>query len=161
LSDERHSHTDGTKSYAFVRGRFERRVAAAIGTEDGAAPWAARVATAIRAALAAAAAERDAALLLLLPVAGRRSDDHAAFAEMVDDLAGRLRAGAPPVPDAERTARNLVLRLARQTLLHLELDPGEPVTAIAPDLIVFALTPYVGLAEARRLAAPGGDPVSA
>jgi hypothetical protein len=37
-------------------------------------------------------------------------------------------------------------------LLHLEAQPDEPVTAIASDLIVFALTPYVGLTAARRLA---------
>lgn len=71
---------------------------------------------------------------------------------MVDDLAAKLRRGAPAVPAPERTARNLVLRIARQILLHLEARPDEPVTAIGPDLIVFALTPYVGLVEARRLA---------
>jgi hypothetical protein len=72
---------------------------------------------------------------------------------MVDDLAAVLRRGAPAVPRPERTARNLVLRVARQMLLHLESRPDEPVTMIGPDLIVFALTPYVGLAAARRLAA--------
>ena len=71
---------------------------------------------------------------------------------MVDDLAAKFRRDAPSVPGPERTARNLVLRIARQVLLHLETRPDEPVTAIAPDLIVFALTPYVGLTDARRLA---------
>lgn len=89
-----------------------------------------------------------------MPAAGRRSDDVAPFAAMVDDLAATLRRDAPAVPSPERTARNVVLRVARQILLQLETRPEEPVTAIGPDLIVFALTPYVGLAAARRLADP-------
>ena len=70
---------------------------------------------------------------------------------LVDEFAAHLIADAPPVPHPERTARNVVLRLMRQTLLQLELR-GEPPTAIAPDLVVFAPTPYLGLREARRWA---------
>lgn len=72
---------------------------------------------------------------------------------MVDDLAAMLRRDAPTVADPERTARNVVLRIARQILLHLERRSEEPVTSIGPDLIVFALTPYIGFIDARRLAA--------
>jgi hypothetical protein len=72
---------------------------------------------------------------------------------MVDDFAARLNRGAPPVGHPERTARNVVTRIARQTLLHLEMRPDVPVSEIAPDLIVFALVPYTGLAEAQRWAA--------
>lgn len=145
------NHQDGTKPYAILRSRFERELAAAI---DRAAPWPERVAAAIRAALRSADADPAAARRLALPAAGRRSDDLAPFTAMVDDLAAKLRLDAPAVPDPERTSRNLVLRLARQILLHLEARPNEPVTAIGPDLIVFALTPYVGLTAARRLADP-------
>jgi len=143
------NHHDGTKPYAILRSRFERDLTAAV---DPAAPWPERVVAAIRAALRSADADPPAAHRLTLPVAGRRSDDLASFTAMVDDLAAKLCRDAPAVPSPERTARNLVLRVARQVLLHLETQPEEPVTAIAPDLIVFALTPYVGLVAARRLA---------
>lgn len=143
------NHHDGTKPYAILRSRFERDLTAAV---DPAAPWPERVVAAISAALRSADADPAAARRLALPASGRRSDDLAAFTTMVDDLAAKLRRGAPAAPDPERTARNLVLRLARQVLLHLETRREDPVTEIAPDLIVFAMTPYVGLAEARRLA---------
>jgi hypothetical protein len=149
LSDATGNQQDGTKSYAILRARFERNLAAAVDPE---APWPERVAAAIGAALRMAAADPPAARRLTLPAAGRRSEDLGAFMEMVDDLAAKLRRGAPPVPSPQRTARNLVLRVARQVLLQLEAGPDEPVIAIAPDLVVFALTPYVGLAAARRFA---------
>jgi hypothetical protein len=143
------NHHDGTKPYAILRSRFERDLTAAVDPE---APWPERVAAAIQGALRSAAADPLAARRLTLPAAGRRSDDLASFTAMVDDLAAKLRRDAPAVPSPERTARNLVVRLARQVLFHLEAQPEEPVTTIAPDLIVFALTPYVGLTAARRLA---------
>lgn len=112
-----------------------------------------RVAAAIRAALALAEADPAAGRVLTVPAANRGGDPDPTFAEMVDRLAALLRRDAPPRPDPERAARNVVLLIARQALLHLERRPEEPLTPIAPDLIVFALTPYVGLGEARRRAA--------
>jgi hypothetical protein len=140
---------NGTTPYVNLRFQFEHELAS---TVELTAPWPERVAAAIRATLRLAAADPEAARRLTLPAAGRRNDDVAAFDAMVDDLAAALGRGAPAVPAAARTARNVVVRIARQILLHLETRPDEPVTAIAPDLIVFALTPYVGLAEARSLA---------
>jgi hypothetical protein len=150
LSDATGNHQDGTEPYAILRSRFERDLAAAV---DLGAPWPDRVAAAISTALRTAEADPAAARRLTLPAAGRRNDDLGAFTAMVDDLAAKLRRDAPAVPSPERTARNLVLRVARQVLLQLELHPEERVTAIAPDLILFALTPYVDLATARRFAA--------
>lgn len=114
--------------------------------------WAAGVAAAIREGLARAAADPSTARRLTLPASGRRGGDPVGYAAVVDELSARLLDGAPPLPDPERTARNIVARVARQVFLHLETSNQEPVTEIAPDLIVFALTPYVGLATARRLA---------
>ena len=136
-------------AFALCRGRLERAVAASC---DPAQPWAARVAAAIRAALAFATADPVAAWILTVHVASRRLEGAAAFTAMVDHFVVALNREAPPTNHPERTARNTVTRVARQTLLHLELRPDTPATAIAPDLIVFALTPYVGLAEAQRWA---------
>jgi hypothetical protein len=127
-------------------------VVAATEPDDALLAWAEDVAVGIRAALARADADPAAARRLLLPASGRRGGDPASYAAAVDDLSARLLRGAPPLPDPERTARNLVVRVARQVLLRLEMHPDEPVKEIAPDLIVFALTPYVGLARARTLA---------
>lgn len=113
-----------------------------------------RVAAGIRAALELAEADPAAGRVLTLPSASRgRGGPPPGFAGMVDRFATRLCAGAPPLARPERTARNTVLRVARQVLLYIETRPGVPVTEIAPDLIVFALTPYVGLEQARRAAA--------
>ncbi len=114
--------------------------------------WAEGVAGGIRTGLARAAADPVAARRLTLPASGRRGGDRNGYATMVDDLSTQLLHGAPPLPDPQRTARNVVVRVARQILLQLETRPDEPVTSIGPDLIVFALTPYVGLATARCLA---------
>ena len=120
--------------------------------DDALLIWAASVAAAIREGLTRAAADPATARRLTLPASGRRGGDPDGYAAAVDELSARLLDGAPPLPDPGRAARNVVVRVARQVLLHLETRPEEPVTEIAPDLIVFALTPYVGLATARRLA---------
>jgi hypothetical protein len=150
LSSELESPANGTKSYAKVRARFERDVVKASGSWT---TWPEGIAATIRAALAVGAADPSTAYRLTEPASGRRSRDHAAFVAAVEDLGARLRHGAPGAMRAERPARNLVLRVARQVCLQLENRPGEALTEIAPDLIVLALTPCVGLAEARRLAA--------
>lgn len=112
-----------------------------------------RVAAGIGAALELAEADPVAGRVLTLPSAHRgRGGSTPGFAGMVDRFATQLSAGAPAVTRPERTARNTVLRVARQVLLYIETRPSLPVTEISPDLIVFALTPYVGLAEARRRA---------
>jgi hypothetical protein len=115
--------------------------------------WAESVAAAIRTGLGRAAADPAAAVRLTLPASGRRGGGRRGYAAMVEELSARLLDGAPPLRDPERTARNVVVRVARQVLLHLETRPEEPLTEIAPDLIVFVLTPYVGLRTARGLAA--------
>lgn len=140
------------EAFSRCRNRLERSIGAAC--EPGRS-WQQRVAEAIRAALRFAEAEPVAARILTVHSACRRYGDEVSFTGLVDDLAARLAADAPPVPNPERTARNVVLRIMRQTLLQLELRREGP-TAIAADLVVFALTPYVGLKEAQRQAEAAG-----
>ena len=134
-------------AFALCRRRLERTVAASC---DPAQPWGAGIATAIQAALRFAETDPVAARVLTVHAAFRRIEGDAAFTAMVDHFAATLNRGAPPTSRAELTARNIVTRIARQTLLHLEMRPDVPVAEIAPDLIVFALTPYAGFAEAQR-----------
>lgn len=129
--------------------RLERAIASSCGLDR---PWPDRVAAGIRATLEFAEAEPVAARVVMVHAASRRYGGSVPFTAMVDGLAARMAEGAPPIRYPERTARNVVLRVMRQTLLQIELL-RQPPTAIAPDLIVFALTPYVGLAEAQERAA--------
>lgn len=134
-----------------ARRRLERAVDLACAPGQ---PWATRVAAAIRAALELAEADPDAGRVLTVHAANRGGGIEGDFAVLIDRLASLWARGAPPVPLPELTARNAILRIARQALLYIETRPVIPVTEIAPDLIVFSLTPYVGLDEARRVSAP-------
>jgi hypothetical protein len=136
-------------SFARCRDRLDAAIAG--GCEPG-APWPAQVIAAIRAALEFAESDRLAALVITAHAAHRRSLSTPAFAAMVEQWAGRLREGAPPTRHPHRTATGVAQRIARQILLQLELRPDVPPTRIAGDLIVFALTPYLGFVEALRWA---------
>jgi hypothetical protein len=136
-------------AFALCRRRLERTLAASC---DPAQPWAAGAAAAIEAALGFAEVDPVAARVLTVHSAFRRIEGAAPFMAMVEDFAAVLNCGAPPTSRPERTARNIVTRVARQTLLQLEMRSNAPVVEIAPDLIVFALTPYTGFAEAHRWA---------
>lgn len=135
----------------FARCRSRLDAAIEQSCEPG-APWAIRVVAAIRAALEFAESDRIGALVITAHAAHRRSPSAPAFAAMVEQWAARLREGAPPTRHPERTATGVVHRIARQILLQLELRPEVPPTRIAGDLIVFALTPYLGFVEALRWA---------
>jgi hypothetical protein len=135
--------------FARCRGRLDAAIA---GSCESGAPWPVRVVVAIRAALEFAESERFAALVITAHAAHRRSTSTPDFAAMVEQWAARLRDGAPATRHPQRTAIAVVQRIARQILLQLELRPGVPPPRIAGDLIVFALTPYLGFVEALRWA---------
>jgi hypothetical protein len=137
------------ESFTRCRRRLERAID---GSCVGEAQWAAGVAGAIRAALAFADEDPVAARVIAVHSAHRRYGGEAEFAALVGRLATRLQEGAPATANSERTARNAITRVARQALLALERPSGPPPSTIAPELIVFALTPFVGLAEAQRWA---------
>jgi hypothetical protein len=143
------SEPHGTTTFIHCRQRLERAVADSCGSEQ---PWAECVAAAIRAALELAEADPAAGHVLTVHAANRGGGIDRGFADLVDRLASLWSSGAPPVPLPELTAHNAILRIARQVLLYIETRPATPVTEIVPDLVVFSLTPYVGLAAARRAA---------
>lgn len=136
-------------TFALCRKRLERAISAAC-TPDR--QWPARVAAGIEAALRFADADSTATRVLTTQAAFRGRHGAQAFEEMVDRFADLFRRGAPPTSHPDRTARTIVVRIARQTLLQLERRPDARATEIAPDLIVFALIPYLGFAEAQRWA---------
>lgn len=138
-------------SFDLCRSRLERSV------QDACLPgrpWPARVVAGIDAALRFADADRAAARILTVHAAFRRLEGGDAFREMVDHYAELFSDGAPPTDRPDGTARAIVIRIARQTLHQIDLRPETGVAEIAPDLIVFALIPYLGFAEAQRWAEP-------
>jgi hypothetical protein len=137
------------ETFALCRSRLERSVEGACRPGQS---WPARVAAGIDGALRFADADRAAARILTIHAAFRRLEGGDAFVEMVDRLAGLFSDGAPQTDRPDRTARTIVIRIARQTLNQIDLRPDTEVVEIAPDMIVFALTPYLGFAEAQRWA---------
>jgi hypothetical protein len=134
-------------TFALCRSRLERSVRDACPPRQ---PWPGRVAAGIDAALRFADADRAAARTLTIHAAFRRLEGGDAFLEMVDSFAELFGNGAPPTNRPDRTARAIVIRIARQTLHQIDLRPDAAVAEIAPDMIVFALIPYLGFAEAQR-----------
>lgn len=141
---------------AFARARRRLEAALAVPCDPG-QEWAPRVVAGIEAVLEFAEVEPVAARVLTVHAAFRRYEAPATFGALVDEMATRLSAGAPPTRHPERTARGVVLRIARQVLLQLELHPEAKPTALAPELIAFTLTPYLGFAEAQRWASAAPD----
>jgi hypothetical protein len=144
-------------TFALCRSRLERSVHDACLPDR---PWPSRVVAGIDAALRFADADRAAARILTIHAAFRRLEGGDAFLEMVDRLAELFSRGAPPTDRPDRTARTIVTRIARQTLHQIDLRPDAAVVEIAPDMIVFALIPYLGFTEAQRWAGstrPRGD----
>lgn len=137
---------DGTQTFIASRRRLESVIERACASGGS---WAERVAAATQAGLEWVEGDPEAGEALAGRVVSRDMGLDPEFAELVEQLAAMLGRGAPAVGRPERTARNTVLLLARQVLLYIETRPGGAVTEIAPDLIVFALTPYVGMEEAR------------
>lgn len=134
-------------TFALCRSRLERSVRAACPPDQ---PWPGRVAAGIAAALRFADADRAAARTLTIHAAHRRLEGGDAFLEMVDRFAELFGKGAPPTDRPERTARTIVIRIARQTLHQIDLRPDAEVAEIAPDMTLFALIPYLGFIEAQR-----------
>ena len=134
-------------TFADCRSRLERSVRDACPPDQ---PWPARVVAGIDAALRFADADRAAARTLTIHAAFRRLEGADEFYAMVDRFAGLFSDGAPPTDRPDSTARSIVIRVARQTLNQIDLRPDAGVVEIGPDLIVFALIPYLGFAEAQR-----------
>lgn len=138
---------------AFDRSLEELRplVAAAFGTET---EWPLSIRAALAALLAEFSSHRGRARLLTAEpfVAGPRiaTRHKAAIEEMVPVLRrGRaLGAGADALPDT--TERGLLG--AANSMVARHLLAGEDLEELLPDLTQFCLTPYLGAAEARRVA---------
>lgn len=114
----------------------------------------------VRAALAAtleffAASPELARLCLTEPfVAGASISSH--YRDQVERLTPYLREGrelsAPAAPYPETTERGLIGSIASQIGRKVSAGEAGEIPELLPDLVQFALTPYLGAAAARRVA---------
>jgi AcrR family transcriptional regulator len=121
----------------------------------GVEEWPAKVRAALAAALEFFAASPELAPLLLTepfvagPTISRR------YQEAIERMAPFLREGRELSPDAasfpETTERGLIGSIASQVGRKVSGGQGAQLPELLPDLVQFALTPYLGAAEARRI----------
>lgn len=136
---------------AFARLRDD--VAAAC---DGQAQWALGVTAGVRAAFDFAIGQPDAARLLADEALRRGEEGQARHRAMIRHFAGLLRSATESLPAEERAAPVVEEGIAAGIVLligsRLRDDRTEQLESIVADAAQFALIPYVGAEEARRLA---------
>jgi hypothetical protein len=122
--------------------------------------WPEQVAAGIRAALDWVAAEPAAAQLLTNDALAGGSAGFERYERMIAYVAELLAPGREQAPHGERlpeiTERAMASGVAMLVAQRLSLGKEAELPAIAGEAIQFVLTPYLGSAEARRVAS--GDP---
>lgn len=129
------------------------RLEDAYGTED---PWPRRVRAALTAALDFFATEPAVAALLLTEPFVAGPDVARRYQQGIETIANRLREGREHFPEAaaypQSTERGLVGSIASQIGRKSSATGPGALPDLLPELTQFALTPYLGVLEARRVA---------
>lgn len=127
----------------------------AAGTEP---EWPRRVAAKIRAALEVFAANPQLATVALAvpPRAGGEVADH--YRDALERALAELTEGMPPPPavrpPSQAVQHSLLGGAASLIVERVEAGEGERLPELAPDLVELFLSPFVGRADALRIAAP-------
>ena len=123
----------------------------------GQAEWALGVTAGVRAAFDFAIAQPDAARLLTDEALRRGEDGQARHRGMVRHFAGLLRSATTRLPAEQRRTpvveEGIVAGIVLLIGSRLRDEQSGQLEAIVADAAQFALIPYVGAEEARRLAA--------
>jgi AcrR family transcriptional regulator len=118
--------------------------------------WPLRIAAAIRAGLEFAAADPAAANVLTNEAIAAGPDGIARYRRLTRYIAEALARGREERPEGEETPGVVEQALAGGLLgliaERLTAGRARELPALAPEAIEFALTPYLGTAEARRIA---------
>ena len=136
--------------------RLRADVLVACGAREG---WAQGVCAGLEAALAALSAAPAEANLLL--VEGLCAGPHicARFRRAVESFVPYLRHGAPPAAGPDRAApamdEAVVGGIASMVGRRVLAGDGARLSRFFPELAEFALSPYLGVAEARRIISAG------
>lgn len=135
------------------------RIETACQAEDA---WAAGVAGGIRAAFAWAAAQPAAAHVLTNEALASGREGFARYERLVAYAASLLAPGREQRPHGERlpeiTERAMASGVTMLVAQRLSLGREAELPALAGEAIQFVLTPYVGTADARGIAAETGSP---
>jgi AcrR family transcriptional regulator len=135
----------------------ERVLGACADQEKG--DWVQRVNAAIAALLALFSEEPALASIVLVEGlrAGRGVYDR--YQGAVESFVSDLREGAPPGPDGadvpEATDEAIVGGIASLLGRRILAGGGEEIEQLFPEVVEFALTPYLGAEEARRIVSAG------
>ncbi|HWM62960.1 MAG TPA: hypothetical protein VNP96_03125 [Solirubrobacterales bacterium] len=136
---------------ALARAQIRIETACARETE-----WTAQVAAGIRAALAFAAAEPAAAQVLTNGALAMGRAGFARYDRMIDHFAKAFLPGRALRPEGDRlpatTEKMLAGGVAMLIAQRLDLGRHAELPTLASDAIQFVLTPYLGTAEAKRVA---------
>jgi hypothetical protein len=120
------------------------------------ADWPEQVAAGIRAALEFAAEEPVVARMLTTDALADGREGFIRYDRMITHLGEWLLPGRALSPDGERlpeiTEKAMVGGVAMLVAQRVDLGRHAELPELAPEAIQFALTPYLGTAEARRVA---------
>jgi hypothetical protein len=134
--------------------RFQIRLEEACGSGED---WSSGVAAAIRAAFAFAAADPDSANVLTNDALGAGADGIGRHRRLLSYVADRLALGREQRPEGSElpqlTEQALAGGLVGLVAERLTRGREAELPALAPQAVQFALTPYLGMDEARRIAA--------
>jgi hypothetical protein len=118
--------------------------------------WTSGVAAGIRAGLEFAAADPAAARALTSEVMAHGVDGIDRYERLVAYLRERLAPGREQLPEAEQLPAVIEHALASGILMLVanRVDQGKTteLPALVPEAVQFVLTPYLGVAEAKRVA---------
>jgi len=122
--------------------------------------WPSAAAAGIRAALAFAADDPAGARVLTTDALAAGKPGFARYEDLISYLCGLLLPGRAERPDAERlpeeTERALAGGVAMLVTQRVDLGKHAELPALAAEATQFVLTPYLGISEARRVAAAAG-----
>ncbi len=151
---ESSSHDDFPRAFEAAFGRLQVVVEEAYLSQ---VEWPDQVAAAIRAGFEFATADPDAADLLTNRALAHGKDGIARYQRFLAFAAGLLAPGRTHSPDGEllpdivehSVAGGLVMLVAQR----VDRGRADELPELVPDAIQFALTPYLGVEGARRVAA--------
>jgi hypothetical protein len=153
MDESAYSRGDYASTFEAAFARLQVRIESACVAETS---WPEQVAAGIRTALAFAAAEPGAARTLTTDALAGGREGFARYDRMISHLGEWLRPGRELSPGGERlpeiTEKAMVGGVAMLVAQRVDLGRHAELPQLAPEAIQFALTPYLGAAEARRVA---------
>jgi hypothetical protein len=156
MEDIAHPPDDFAAAFEASFARLQVRIEEACAI-DAEWPW--RVAAAIRAGFEFAADDPASARLLTRDALAAGPDGIARHQRLLVYIADAFAAGREEVPEGlglpELTERAVAWSIVMLITERLDRNRLAELPDIAPQAVEFALTPYVGVAEARRIAASG------